>query len=171
MAENNNLFDKCKAQYGNRGDVDMVNMLLRSQLNVCSVKTTQSGHRDRFEMDLLQRLHKIRQANATKTQQQMRGQQHLTQEQAAKLQQNRDLNKMYRAYTTGERIKEQIEVENVDKKYSDGEEDNDLNEEEKEVRDFYNRTANQKYDIKKQISQLNNSDYGKFIGMPRHLLH
>ena len=51
MAEN--LFDKCKAQYGNRGDVDMVNMLLRSQLNVCSVKTTQSGHRDRFEMDLL----------------------------------------------------------------------------------------------------------------------
>ena len=54
------LIEKCLQEYGNKGDADMINLLLRTQKNVCSVKTTSSGHRDRFEMDLLSRLHKIR---------------------------------------------------------------------------------------------------------------
>lgn len=45
--------DKCLEAYGNKGDNEMMNMLVRSQHNVCAVKTTKAGHRDRFEMDLL----------------------------------------------------------------------------------------------------------------------
>ena len=52
--------------YGNKNDNAMMDMLLRSQKTVCTVKTTKSGHRDRFEMDMLSRLQKIRQAKTGK---------------------------------------------------------------------------------------------------------
>lgn len=101
------MFDKCKAQYGNKGDGEMVNMLLRSQLNICSIKTSSSGHRDRFEMDLLQRLHKIRQAKAKNKQRHISSSNASNQEsgsmtkkdQSTKVKENRDLNKMFTAYT------------------------------------------------------------------------
>jgi len=50
------MIAKCFQEYGNRDDTDMIGLLLRSQKNVCSVKTTKLGHHDRFEMDLLTRL-------------------------------------------------------------------------------------------------------------------
>ena len=58
-----------------------------------------------------------------------------------KAQENRDLNEMYKAYT-GDR---QPEAGNP-------EENDDSDEEDEEVKDFQDKTTNQKYDIKKQIS-------------------
>ena len=115
----------------------MVNMLLRSQLNVCSIKTTKSGHRDRFEMDILQRLNKIRQTKNRLRAANVDSHGSLTSGQAAKVQENRDLNKMYKAYTG-------------DKTGGGGDgtdEEEDIEDE--EAKDFHDRTVNQKYDIKK----------------------
>ena len=54
------------SNYGNKGDNALMSMLVRSQKSVCNVKTTKEGHRDRFEMDLLTRLEKIRKQKASR---------------------------------------------------------------------------------------------------------
>lgn len=58
------------------------------------------------------------------------------------MQENRDLNEMYKAYT-GDR---QGEGGNSEDK------DGSSSSEDEEVKDFQDKAANQKYDIKKQIS-------------------
>lgn len=54
------------SDYGNKGDNALMSMLVRSQKSVCNVKTTKAGHHDRFEMDLLTRLQKIRKQKASR---------------------------------------------------------------------------------------------------------
>jgi len=51
----------------------------------------------------------------------------------------------------------------------EGGEDSQDSADEVEAKDINN--TRQKYDIRKQIRQLNDSNYAKYEGLPKHLLH
>ena len=143
--------------YGNKNDNAMMDMLLRSQKTVCTVKTTKSGHRDRFEMDMLSRLQKIRQAKTGKKYR-------FTEASASKKEEEAKDHNQSRYHTNTSKSGPFGEYHGEESKPMDkNESSSDESDEQKEMSE---RPAI-KYDIKKQIRQLNNSNYGNFEGVPR----
>ena len=141
------LIAKCMQDYGNKDDTDMMTLLLRTQKNVCSVKTTKQGHRDRFEMDLLSRIQKIRTAKVAR-----RPLPSQTENEPSVTKDSHNLSK-----------EQTSEIQEQEQEDGDGDEEEEQNEATAD-------THQEKYDIRKQIQQLNASHYAKFEGVPKNIL-